>query len=670
MNAIEIARRMAELGQKKDAVTAYTLVLQDKGAAPAERLESAVYILQAGGDHRVSVATFKELYNAGHFRDQIRQIMTSGFYKPNIKTFRNRYERNCKLLARYPYFSRKDFLPFEELPVRFFPYDDNGFLPFNEKEDRFGEYVNFDYPEITHHFFKDLEQPVRGDDIYSMYELKYLRDNVRKSELVGRENHIYLCYYDWGTFCAYLQCLNFRGLLEDKKFVFLFEGEIAQYPIDFKEKYGIDYSQFSVKPIDITEVNRLIWHIQFSTHNGGDFFNEIFDAHPNLIVVPSIWMTDVDQLTAEMEKTVAEGRNCVTWEPADGDREKLVKVIGMLKRLKKRTKKDLFVASFMYISDLRCLDQASRIVPAVFFQPHFPNIHYSIGSTPDGRAIAFSPEYDQIHRSSMFNGFPYIKTFSLVRRFTTSYGAATRRSNEISMEIPEDGELPHVVGNLMMQRILNRGYLIDPEIRMYKDCRIVRFEDGKLNPKATFTAMAAFLDLPYTKSMTYCSMNGELDPMEFENSARGFDTAPVYRSYEEYSSPDERYFLEYFLSEAYTYFEYDFHYYDGKPVDLGRAKELIKGFTVLSKFVFESRVAAGIWNSKGRRRDNVIDEEAVKEKMEQKAKNVLKEYNEEWVDCAEVLLRNLRFQNMKGQPLRFMPKLELDPALLEQPIYH
>ena len=37
---------------------------------------------------------------------------------------------------------------------------------------------------------------------------------------------------------------------------------------------------------------------------------------------------------------------------------------------------------------------------------------------------------------------------------------------------------------------------------------------------------------------------------------------------------------------------------------------------------------------------------------------------------AEVLLRNLRFQNMKGQPLRFMPKLELDPALLEQPIYH
>ena len=42
-------------------------------------------------------------------------------------------------------------------------------------------------------------------DVYSQYELEYLRDNVRKSEWVGRENHVYLHYTDWGTFCAYLQ---------------------------------------------------------------------------------------------------------------------------------------------------------------------------------------------------------------------------------------------------------------------------------------------------------------------------------------------------------------------------------------------------------------------------------------------------------------------------------
>jgi len=37
---------------------------------------------------------------------------------------------------------------------------------------------------------------------------------------------------------------------------------------------------------------------------------------------------------------------------------------------------------------------------------------------------------------------------------------------------------------------------------------------------------------------------------------------------------------------------------------------------------------------------------------------------------ARFLLRGLRFVNKKGQPLRMMPKLELDPALLEQPVYH
>ena len=44
--------------------------------------------------------------------------------------------------------------------------------------------------------------------------------------------------------------------------------------------------------------------------------------------------------------------------------------------------------------------------------------------------------------------------------------------------------------------------MVDWQDRLFQDSVLVRFEDGKLNPKATFTALAAFLDLPYTKSMT------------------------------------------------------------------------------------------------------------------------------------------------------------------------
>ncbi len=77
--------------------------------------------------------------------------------------------------------------------------------------------------------------------------------------------------------------------------------------------------------------------------------------------------------------------------------------------------------------------------------------------------------------------------------------------------------------DIMAQRLLNRSYLIDPWNRLYRDSVLVRFEDGKLNPRATFTALAEFLDLPYTESMTYCSSRKGIDPESLEGNARGFD---------------------------------------------------------------------------------------------------------------------------------------------------
>ncbi len=225
--------------------------------------------------------------------EEIFPLVTKVFYEPNIKMMQSRYERNCKLLKKYPYLFRKDFLPFEELPVRFYPYDDShGYVPFYREQQTFGDYVNFKNPVISRNFFKDLENPVLAEDVTSQYELEYLRDNVRKSEYVGRENHVYLHYTDWSVFCSYLQCLNMRPLLEEEKLVFLIEDERSLYPIDFKARFGIDYSQYSIKLVGIQEITRLIWHTQLSTHNGGDFFNEVFDNHPNLLVLPSIMMSN------------------------------------------------------------------------------------------------------------------------------------------------------------------------------------------------------------------------------------------------------------------------------------------------------------------------------------------------------------------------------------------
>lgn len=53
MNTLDIARRMAELGQYEDT-WAYTLALQEGGLAPEEEMEAALYILQTEGNYKVA----------------------------------------------------------------------------------------------------------------------------------------------------------------------------------------------------------------------------------------------------------------------------------------------------------------------------------------------------------------------------------------------------------------------------------------------------------------------------------------------------------------------------------------------------------------------------------------------------------------------------------------
>lgn len=56
--------------------------------------------------------------------------------------------------------------------------------------------------------------------------------------------------------------------------------EISQYPIDFKARFGVDYSKFPVKPVKVREVQKLIWHTQLAYHNGGDFLTRFLTVIP------------------------------------------------------------------------------------------------------------------------------------------------------------------------------------------------------------------------------------------------------------------------------------------------------------------------------------------------------------------------------------------------------
>ncbi len=649
MDTIEIARRLAELGQTEEAQAAYSLVLQEAAERnPELELEAASYLFFSQGNYQVAYTAFVSLYNRGFYQTELMDLMTQAFYLPNAEDQKKRYARNCAALAKYPYLFREDFPDFEALPVQFFPFNDEGYIPFFKAEHRFGAYVNFNDPVIDRYFFRDLDKPVLARDVFSQYQLEYLNDNIRKSEWVGRENHIYLHYTDWTTFCAYLQCLELRPLLSEKKLVFLMEGEIEQYPIDFHTRFGIDYAQYPVRPIGIGEVTRMIWHTQLAAHNGGDFFNEIFYGHPNLLSYESIMFDNIQKAVAEVK---------ANWRRVDWLTPRLRR---QLSRIKRPTDKDFLVALFLDRQDISgSLDHGSRIAPALFFQPHFSNMIYDIRESElKGAPMLYSEQYEAIRTSPLFHGFRYIKTFTPMRRITTSYAASVR----FMLDREAQGEEVKVVPDVLAERLVNRSFMVDQWDRLYRDSVLVRFEDGKLNPRATFTALAEFLDLPYTESMTYCSSRKGIDPESLKGNARGFDPATVYRTYDEFANDEERAFLEYFLRDAYEYYGYDFHYYQGEPVDEAWIEQKIRGFTCLDGYIEKSY--QDVVQSKEisfKNGETPIDVTAVAP---------IPGYQSNRRRIADFLLRGLRFVNKQGQPLKMMKPLKLDPALLEQPLYH
>ena len=210
--------------------------------------------------------------------------------------------------------------------------------------------------------------------------------------------------------------------------------------------------------------------------------------------------------------------------------------------------------------------------------------------------------------------------------------------------------------------------MIDPEDRLYQDSILVRFEDGKTNPEATFRALAAFLDLPYTESMTYCSSQGVHDVETAEGNVVGFDTATVYRTYDDYATDDERAFIEFCLRDAYQFYGYDFHYYDGGPVDEARIEKWVEGFTKINEYIalsWKNNVLSDTTVSPdgNKRKLNEEEQEEVLAKIKEKHDKIR-------LKLAKRLMGSLYFVNKNGQPLRMMPLLKPDPALLKEPLYH
>lgn len=297
--------------------------------------------------------------------------------------------------------------------------------------------------------------------------------------------------------------------------------------------------------------------------------------------------------------------------------------------------------------------------------------------------MLYAENYEQVRKSPLFLNFKYIKAFTPMRRFTTSHGATVKFMYNSALKSLQEAEKnpdekKSVVSDAVSERVLNRSFMFDIEDRLYHDSVVVRFEDGKLNPKATFTALAAFVDLPYTESMTYCSENGKVDYVGetltedekvYGRRIAGFDPATLYRTYDGFVNDNERKFIEYFLRDAYEYFGYGFNYYDGEPVEDEQIKEWIAGFDKVDHYIRETwKYVFG--EAKVSRNGERVEGEIEQKLQGQLLENYMNGIKENRMKNADILQRGLRFVSKNGQPLEMMAKLELDPELLEQPLYH
>ena len=166
--------------------------------------------------------------------------------------------------------------------------------------------------------------------------------------------------------------------------------------------------------------------------------------------------------------------------------------------------------------------------------------------------------------------------------------------------------------------------------------------------------------------MTSCSEQGKRGP---HPETKGFDPVSVYRTYDDFANDTERYFVEYFMRDAYRQYGYDFQFYDGAEVDEARAKELIAGFTTLNRYIRETwrKITETAQVDKNGRS---LTEEERAQIQEGLLDECIRDFDENRLKVARLLLRSLRFVGRSGQPLCMTPMLELDPALLEQPVYH
>lgn len=235
-----------------------------------DKMQQAVELFdkqQYRGAFEVFTEAYKQSTNIEEKR-KILEILEEAYYFPNEQDIRLCYEENIKCLNNYPYVWEKAFPKFDDLDICLFPVDDDSYCIYDRcKMDFAKEYIP-NAKDKMRYFFENLDKPLQVEDEDNFYNLTFLNDNVRLSDDFAGDNHIYLLYSSIEPLIRLLLTCNLAPLLKQEKFIFLIEGKNwRRYPIDFKKRFGIDYSKMKPNPVRIEEIKRVCFWFRKS-HGG------------------------------------------------------------------------------------------------------------------------------------------------------------------------------------------------------------------------------------------------------------------------------------------------------------------------------------------------------------------------------------------------------------------
>ncbi len=477
-------------------------------------------------------------------QEEIFRILEEAYYLPNVTELQKTYESNVALLKEYPYFGNKFFHDFDDLCFRLFPISDELYYCYNLKERQFFGIYDAKTRHQMRYFFENLDQPLRIEDEDNFYNLKFLNDNVRRSEDFAGDNHIYLLYTSMEPLERLMLACDLGPILKQKKFVFLVGKDRDLYPLDFNSHFGIDYCAMKPQKLRIEEMNRIcFWYMR--SQSGALFGLDVLNRNQYIVMQfgaelyfktyvcghPLYQTTLLKDIFENISKAYSlRSIESVYHHPNfrwGGGLPDLSEFIQWLKSLGRETFTipQLFRAYFIHKYYHDKPNANPRIAPTILWEPHMEELEF--------------------HNPLIFD-FTYRMVLNSFRDPVTTAGRAYQRD-----------------GSNYIIREMWIGCSMHPELQEHYYA--YRFEDLKTHPVETCEALCEVFNVPYDPDMLKADV--EMQGINGEASVRGFDTSPLQRNIDSVFSRFDQIRLQIFYDVLLRHYGYPAFDFEECPMD-------------------------------------------------------------------------------------------------------